>query len=246
MKKLFFLLFLVYLLPSYSRTLIIGTTRVNPPFESVAGIDSNHNKERLFGLDIDLMLEICRRIHQNCEFSLTQFDDLFTGLKGGKIDMAIAGIIITAERQKEFLFSLPYLVSNAQFMTISSSTITGPDQLKQKKIGVRVNTPCGDLATQIYRNNITLIGFPQTPSLLDALNQKAVDAVFMDSEVVKAWVTNNDTSYKSIGTPIPIGYGYGIMAPKNQNELISQMNEALLEMESDGTYLKIYRKYFLD
>ncbi|RYW67113.1 ABC transporter substrate-binding protein, partial [Legionella pneumophila] len=49
---------------------------------------------------------------------------------------------------------------------------------------------------------------------------------------------------KLIGDKIPIGSGYGIIALKNQSALIDKINHILLEMEKDGSYLRIYNEYF--
>ncbi|HAT9397002.1 TPA: transporter substrate-binding domain-containing protein, partial [Legionella pneumophila subsp. pneumophila] len=40
------------------------------------------------------------------------------------------------------------------------------------------------------------------------------------------------------------GSGYGIIALKNQSALIDKINHILLEMEKDGSYLRIYNEYF--
>ncbi|HBC0466374.1 TPA: transporter substrate-binding domain-containing protein [Legionella pneumophila subsp. fraseri] len=42
------------------------------------------------------------------------FDTLFSELANDKIDLAIAVITITNERQQQYLFSLPYLPSNGR------------------------------------------------------------------------------------------------------------------------------------
>ena len=41
-----------------------------------------------------------------------------------------------------------------------------------------------------------------------------------------------------------MGEGYAIMAHKNNSDLIKKINQALLDMEQDGTYLRIYNRYF--
>jgi arginine transport system substrate-binding protein len=66
----------------------------------------------------------------------------------------------------------------------------------------------------------------------------------MDSEAAKNWSSNNTDIYKLIGSPVSVGVGYGIMANPSQTKLIGDINQALLAMEADGTYLKIYSRYF--
>ena len=237
-RPLFFILLLVLPL-SYAKTLLIGTTSQNPPFSSLA--DQNNH---FYGFDIDMMGEVCKRIKLSCKFTPFIFNDLFTALKARKIDLAIAAIIITTDRQQEFLFSLPYLRSKAQFITKLQSKINQPDDIKNKKTGVRRGTPFKTLALKLYNHQINVTEYPEMASLFEGLNNDTVDVVLTNAEAAKYWFASNSNVYKLIGTPILTGAGYGILANKDQDELIEQINHALITMQTDGTYLKIYTRYF--
>lgn len=239
MRHFIFLILLLVMPLSDARPLLIGTTSQNPPFNSLAD-----NRDHFFGFDIDIMSEICRRIHQTCSYTPMVFNKLFSALKAEKIDLAVAAIIITPTREEEFLFSLPYLSSNAQFMTLNKSGISSAKNLVNKRIGTRMGTPFKELAEDIYGDKIHINDLPDVPDLLDGLNNGTLDVVLMDAEAAQNWYANNSKIYKLIGSPIPVGNGYGIMANLYQHKLLSEINQALLSMESDGTYLKIYSQYF--
>ena len=239
MRRLFFLILLLALPLSHAQNLLIGTTAQNPPFNSLA--DQNGN---FYGFDIDIMGEVCKRIQARCQFTPIIFNNLFTQLEAEKIDLAIAAIIITPYRQQDFLFSLPYLNSSALFMTKHQSNINTPKDIINKRVGTRHGTPFKELALQIYTDKITIVDVPDIPDLMDGLNNNTIDVVLMDAEAAKNWVSNNSNIYKLVGNPIPVGNGYGIMANKDQEKLISQINQALLNIEAEGTYLKIYTRYF--
>jgi arginine transport system substrate-binding protein len=243
MKRLVLLILFVTfnLSPSQAKPLLIGTTTQNPPFSSIAD-----QKNDFYGFDIDLMGAICNRIQQQCQFQPTVFNKLFTNLASRKIDLAIAAIIMTKDREQHFLFSLPYLESTALFMTRKESTINEPNDIINKKIGVRLGTPFRELAVSLYEKKITLVDFPVMSELLSGLNNDQVDAVLINSEAAKYWVLNNNSLYKLIGNPISIGGGYGIMANPDQTKLMFEINRALLNIEADGTYLNIYTRYFGD
>ena len=234
------LLILLLALPiSYAQTLLIGTTSQNPPFSSLAD-----QKDHFYGFDIDIMGEICKRIKLSCTFTPSIFNELFTKLQTGKIDIAIAAIVITKDRQQQFLFSLPYLESYAQFITKSNSSINTPKDIQNKKVGVRRGTPFKNLALELYNNQINIIEFPGVWDLLEGLNNNTIDIALTNAEAAKYWFTNNDDLYKLIGNQIETGEGYGIMANKGQEKLIAQINHALMSMQADGTYLEIYTRYF--
>ncbi|HAT9593342.1 TPA: transporter substrate-binding domain-containing protein, partial [Legionella pneumophila subsp. pneumophila] len=49
---------------------------------------------------------------------------------------------------------------------------------------------------------------------------------------------------KLLGDSFPFGVGFGVVARLDQAELIEKINQALIEIENDGTYLKIYNLFF--
>jgi ABC-type amino acid transport substrate-binding protein len=238
MKRLLSLL-LFFILPlAYGQTLIIGTVPQNPPFSLFA------NKDHFIGFEIDLMGEICKRIQVNCRFVPLIFNDLFPQLKARKIDLAIAAIIITHARQQDFLFSLPYLVSSGQFLTLKQSSINKPQDIIHKRIGVRLGTPFKSLAMSLYNNQVDVTEYLSTPELLDALTDNKLDVILMNSAAAQYWFGNTNDTYKLIGAHLPTGDGYGIAANKDKTDLIDQINQALLSMQADGSYLQIYTRYF--
>jgi ABC-type amino acid transport substrate-binding protein len=105
---------------------LIGRTTQNPPFSSLAD-----QKDHFYGFDIDIMGEICGRLQLKCKYKPLLFNELFTEIAAKKIDLAIAAIIITPNRQ-QFLFSLPYLKSYARFIT-QKNPASPPRLLNTKK-----------------------------------------------------------------------------------------------------------------
>jgi ABC-type amino acid transport substrate-binding protein len=47
-----------------------------------------------------------------------------------------------------------------------------------------------------------------------------------------------------LGPKFQIGEGYGVVTQLERADLIQRVNQALLSMEDDGTYLTIYQHYF--
>lgn len=239
MKKcLLGILFLVFSFV-HANTLRVGTTLQNPPFSSLA--DKNGH---FYGFDMNIMEEICKSIKVNCTFTPLVFNDLFTQMKAGKIDLAIAAIIINDFQEEDFLFSLPYLQSNGEFIALLPSPINKPSDIINKRVGVRRGTPFKNLALTMYKNQVEIVEVQDMGTLLGKLNDKDIDVALINAAAAKYWYANNSEIYKLIGTQIPTGEGYGIMANKGQEALIGQINQALLNMEADGSYLAIYTRYF--
>ena len=97
---------------------------------------------------------------------------------------------------------------------------------------------------QSYNNLVQIVEYPTITEVFQALSNNEVDAIITDEESAKFWVVLNGTMFKLVGSGLPTGMGYGIMANKKSADLINNINKALLNMEDDGSYLKIYKYYF--
>ena len=230
-------------MPQYAQdqTITIGTSPHNPPFSSLAD-----NKDHFYGFDIDIMGEICQRLKAECRFTPLIFSNIVTKLRAGEITVAIAAIIITEHEEQEFLFSLPYLESNAQFVTNLQSNIDYPKGITNKRIGVRLGTPFARLALKIYSGHVQIVPYPDIPHLFEGLQNNDADVILVNDKAARYWCANTSAFCKLIGSKIPVGNGYGIMTTRDQGPLLARINQALLSMEADGKYLEIYSRYFDD
>jgi arginine transport system substrate-binding protein len=66
----------------------------------------------------------------------------------------------------------------------------------------------------------------------------------MDFESSKYWIATNPDTYKLIGGKIPVGEGYAIMINPEQTQVKTTIDRIILEMEEDGTFLRLYKQYF--
>lgn len=226
---------------AYPITIKVGILAYNPPFEVLA---QNSNKGKIFfGFDAAIMKEVCKRIHAECTFENYLFRDLFSQVAAGDIDLAIGAIIITPERREKFLFSLPYKQSRLQYMVLANAPYQEIKDLTGKKLGVYDYSPAMDSALQFFNHDIQLVRFKSSMDMQYALNEQEVDGIITNASQAKYWVTN-DTDYRALGASFVLGEGYGIMARRGREELIDDINQALLSMEKDGTYLSIYERNF--
>ncbi|MDP1614571.1 MAG: transporter substrate-binding domain-containing protein, partial [Methylococcales bacterium] len=155
----------------------------------------------------------------------------------------IGSIIITPERRKHHLFSLPYKASYLQYIVLKNTPFTTISQLAGKRLGVYGHSPTADFAVQQLNGNIQIKRFPGSMDMLYALERGQVDAVLTNHAQTVYWVSNSN-AYQLLGHKYLFEDGYGIMTSLGQNALIQRVNQALLAMEQDGTYLKIYQDSF--
>jgi ABC-type amino acid transport substrate-binding protein len=244
MKLIIFLALFILNTLSYGKALQIGVVNFAPPFSSATATSTNNSKH-FYGFCIDLMDELCTRIQENCQYKETelgkkQLDDLRDGL----IDITFLTSPVSDTNDKDYIYSLPYIPSRGQFLVSSGSEIDSLDDLVGKKIGYfQASSLKKTIAQYTPLNNIK--EYTQLPAMLDALSTHQVDALLINSSFAK-YLMNNVERLKPIGQPVDLGMGYGMIALKQNEALISRINKALLQIESDGTYTTIYNKYFGD
>lgn len=219
--------------------LVIGTMPNNPPLSSLA---DKHN--HFIGFEIDLMQGICQRIKLPCTYTPVIMKQIQDDLMKQKINIAIAAYIIPDTPPAGFIFSLPYLPSNARFLVGKDSRINSIDDMNNKLIGVRHGTLFDDLLKKLYGDKVNLEKYWTMDDLLIGLNDRDVDAALIDSVAANYWVITGAGIYRAVGPKIPVGNGYGILANVGQEALIAQINLALKSMMADGSYAAIYAKYF--
>lgn len=229
---------------TYAKTLIIGTAAGSPPLSYQVS-----SKNHFYGFEVDLMSEICRRVNATCEFKPVIVSTIVDEINSGKINFAIAAIILPSTLEKEYVFSLPYLDSGGQFMSLKGSKINNPNDIRGKRVGVRRSTfnhgsIFKDLVLNIYNNQIKVVEYTTMNDLFMGLSKKEVDVIFSNELPIRYWYRQHKHLYNLVGSEIPLGNGYSIMAKRIFRMQMIQMNEALLDMMGDGTYLKIYAHYF--
>jgi ABC-type amino acid transport substrate-binding protein len=237
MKKLIYIIMLLSSALVYGQQLTIGVL-VTPPYAVYTGTGKHY-----FGFAVDLMDNICKQIQADCTYKPMHLNTELDALKNGTVDLAFTQIPISDDSTGQFLFSLPYLISDGQFLTLTGTNINKVTDIKDKRIGV-LSVTLNEVLKESHFNNGQIKLFSTFPDLIAGLENNDVDVVFINNHVGQYLVNNAMIDVKLVGDKIPIGEGYGILGLKTNKELIDKVNSALLKMEEDGSYLKIYSLYF--
>lgn len=238
MKAFITLVFLTLCAYSQAKSLTIGTTEFNPPYVMRT---SSHSE--LTGFDIELMNRICALINVECRYKNLLFINTFSALQAGDIDMAIGGITISEDRKQVFNFSLPYMISYGRFLTYTGSRLKTIESLSYHTIGVQKNSVFEDY----LKKELPLIKiktYDKLGVLFEGLYDKEIDAVLVDAETGDYVYGNHSDALIYIGEEFPMGLGYGIMISPFKKNLLPSVNAAILKMQEDGSYIKLYNTYF--
>jgi len=99
----------------------IGTEGAYPPW------NSKDASGKLIGFEVELAWSLCRYIGQQCEIVEQDWDGMIPALLMRKFDAIMAGMSITAERQKTITFSQGYADEVASLAVMKGSSLEGLD-----------------------------------------------------------------------------------------------------------------------
>jgi octopine/nopaline transport system substrate-binding protein len=99
----------------------IGTEGAYPPW------NSKDASGKLIGFEVELAWSLCRYMERQCEIVEQDWDGMIPALLMRKFDAIMAGMSITAERQKTITFSQGYADEVAQLAVMKGSSLEGMD-----------------------------------------------------------------------------------------------------------------------
>ena len=217
--------------------LTVGTNAEFPPFEYV---DDNGEPD---GFDIALIKAIGEKLGVTVEVENMEFEALVSAI-GSKIDLAIAGMTVTDERQASVDFSNPYYDALQYVIVPEGSEIASFDDLAGKNIGVQLGTT-GDF---IASDDVEGANVSQYNKGVDAVNDLLngrVDCVIIDKNPAQVFETQFSGQIKALDGA-QFGFeveNYAIELPKGDAALAQQVNKALEEIKADGTFDQLVADY---
>jgi cystine transport system substrate-binding protein len=219
-----------------SGKLRIGTEGTYAPF-------TFHDAEgKLTGFDVEIAKEITKRLGVEPEFVETQWDGLFAGMDAKRFDTIFNEVSITDERKVKYDFSEPYIVSKGVLIVREDNQdITAFADLKGKKAGQSLTSNLSDIARENGAEIVAVDGFNQA---IDLLTSGRIDATVNDGlSYLDLKKQKPDAKIKQVDETAE-GSKSAAVFLKGNEELVNAVSDALAEMKSDGTYLKISEKYF--
>lgn len=213
--------------------LVMGTNATFKPFEYKDG-------GNVVGFDVELAQQIAKDMGKELKIEDMSFDGLLPALESGQIDMAVAGMSVTADREKNALFSDSYYRASQRIVVPKNSKIANKYQLENKRIAVQLGTTGDQAASKI--KGAQVIQFPAAPNALQELAAGKVDAAVIDDAPAKQYVSGFPT-LKVINTPLS-SESYAIAFKKGNTELAEHANKTIANMKADGRYEALLQKYF--
>ncbi len=216
--------------------LIVGTNAEFPPFEYI------DDKGEPDGFDMALIKAVGEKMGKEVEIQNMEFDSLVSSI-GSKIDMAIAGMTVTEEREKTVAFSKPYYTAVQYVILPKDSAIAAYDDLKDKRIGVQMGTTGDFCASDVAGSTISRYN-KGVDAVNDLLNGR-VDCVIIDKNPAMTFVSMHEDELVALdGAQFDFEEeSYAIAMPKGETALVDAVNSALDEIMADGTFDELVKQY---
>ncbi len=242
----------------------IGTEGAYPPW------NSKDASGKLIGFEVELAYTLCRYIGQQCVVVEQDWDGMIPALIMRKFDAIMAGMSITAERQKAINFSQGYADEVASLAVMKGSNLEGLDTpaginltkpnaaakkaLKTLTAALAGKTVCVQTAT-IHQNFLD----SGDVGKVNVRTYKTQDEVNLDlasgrcDAALAAAVAFSDYAEKS-GKPVVLtgptfsggafGNGVGVGIRKDDTELLKKFNAAINKARKNGDISRIATKWF--
>ncbi len=222
-------------------TLRIGSETVYPPFEFL-----NSETGKYDGFDIDLINAMARKAGFEPKIISMGLDGLIPAIMSGSIDVAVSALTITKERAAKVAFTKPYYKSGLSIMTHAkyANVVKGADDLKGKVLCAEIGS-----AGALYMSKIPGTKIRTFNSAAEAfleINNGGCYAMVNDKPVNDYFLTQRaGQAMKLASIPVILSVDdYGFAVKKTNTALKVRLEKALDEVVADGTYRKIYEKWF--
>ncbi|MEU9117116.1 ABC transporter substrate-binding protein [Streptomyces sp. NPDC048483] len=198
---------------------------------------------KIVGFDVDLVDLVAKDLGVKQEIVNTPFEGIETGnsFTIRKCDLAAAGMTITSARDKVMDFSDPYFDATQALLTKTGKPYKKVEDLKGKKLGYQKATTGGIFAKD-HGKGVDLVEFEDLGLLLTAVKSGQVDAGINDNGVLFDYVKQNPDT--KVTAEFDTGEQYGIGVRTGNDALRKKINAAIKKAKSDGSYDRIYKKWF--
>lgn len=193
------------------------------------------------GMAIDLMNAIAAKLGVKPVYRTSAIAGVISAVAANQYDTAAAGLAVTEERKKAVDFSIPW--NYGQLTVLVRNKLPGNDvaALKGKTLGLLTGSVQEVYARANFKET-EIKAFQQQPAMINALLANQVDAVFLGSYDGSTYLAR----YPELSVGLIAGSDVynGFPVAKTRPEFLAAMNKVMNELFDDGTWLKIYKKWY--
>lgn len=218
-------------------SLIVGVVADAPPFGMF-----NPDKT-VSGYDVDFGAAIAKKLGAKLSVRDLQPSERIPMLKNAQVDILIAVLTKTHEREREIDFSYGYFVTGQKVLS-KKNRFADINALRGATLGVARGTTS---EAQLRREfpSASVVSFDDNPQALKFLDEGKLDGISTDEPILAGLLAKlpNRNAYELSSFSVSTE-AYGIAVRKGEKRLLKAVNDTLLEMESSGEADRIFTRWF--
>lgn len=243
MFVIFVVSFMVFTENNNQPVLRIGTTG---DYQPISWFENNQYS----GFDIDIAKAMSRELNVKIKFVKTSWKTLNDDLRNDKFDIAMSGVSITKEREKDFLFSEPVLIDKkvAIIRCSDRNRLRSFNEINQKNVRIIENIGgTNEMCAKQFYKNAHLILIRNNKVVFSKIIDSQADAMITDRIEAEYYSKKNPTLLCVVD--IPNKYSYvskkAYMLKKDNFELRNQINNFIEKIKKDSTLKQIEKKWLI-
>lgn len=200
--------------------------------------------DQLVGYDVEVARAVAEKLGVTASFVEGEWDGLLAGLDAGRYDIMVNGVGITAERQEKYNFSTPYAYNKTAVIVRGDyDEIHSMEDLKGKSTA---NTISSTYATQAEAYGATVTGVDDLNQTIELLLAGRIDATLNTEVVFEDYKKAHPDADIKIAAYSDEVENIAIPVRKDGDSatLLAAINQALAELDADGTLTALSNKYF--
>lgn len=206
---------------------------------------------KLVGYDIDLAKAVFKQYGIKADFQPIDWNMKETELRNRTIDLIWNGYTITPARQKQLLFSRPYMANRQVLVTKTAENITTFKGMQGKTLGAQTSSSGASLLDEkptMLKDYIK----GKTPVLYDSFNNALMDldanriqGLLIDSVYAGYYISKekDPASYRVTRGGFD-GEDFAVGMRKGDKTLKSKIDKGLQNLANTGELQKINKKWF--
>jgi len=224
---------------SKNGTLKVAVDTTYPPMEF------EDMKGEIIGFDVDFAKELAKRLGVKAEFIVMPWDGILAGLASKRYDVIISSMNITDDRKKVVNFVEYARMGQIFVAKKGGKVVKSKEDLNGLVVAVQKDTTSSE-AVENFQKTIkikSVKNFSAATDTFNAIKAGQAEVIVIDEPVGNYYVNLAPQTFVVTGeaiAPEPIG----IAIRKTDVALSSAIEIQFKAMLKDGTYKKIYTKWF--
>lgn len=225
-----------------TKTLTMGTSADFAPFEFPI-MQNGHKK--YVGYDIMVANQIAKSMGVKLKVENMEFSSLIGELQNNKVDMVMAGMTDTKQREKAVDFSKPYYTESETLLVkkADANKYNNIADTKGASFGAQQGSTQETIAKKQTKAHV--VSESLVTGLTTDLKSGKLDGVVLATKVADEYVKKYPNDYAEAKVKIPVPQSLkeiSIAIPKNEPKLKAKVNQEITHLQKTGQLDSMFKK----